>query len=224
MLGKHCLWVILISKQASIFLISSSKPAHLPVSHVSGWRTPIHATAQAKQMGIFLGFILTCPTSNSSPNCMWFKIIYPATLPLPLLWSCSKMPSFLSWASVGISFLPRYLAPTLFSGSLFSSSQPQWSFKKRSYTPSQILPWFPIMFKIKAKVLFVVGQAVCEVPKPPSSLSPSPLHSSDSARLLFLWHAWFTSVFWYFFFSFVLCLFSRMLFTQMTFSFPLGLP
>lgn len=135
--------------------------------------TPIHATAQAKQIGILLDFILTCPIANSSPNCVWFKIIYPAILPLPQLWSWSKMPSFLTWASAGTSFLPGYLASTRSSGSLFSSSQPQWSFKNRSYITSQILPWLPIMFKIKAKVLFVVCQAVCEVPRPPSSLSPA---------------------------------------------------
>ena len=76
MFEKHRLWIVLISKQASMFLISSSKLASLPASLLIVGAT-IRAAPQVKQMGALLDSSLAYPSSSSTANCVgFFFLIY----------------------------------------------------------------------------------------------------------------------------------------------------
>lgn len=107
----------------------SSKPAHLSSSvHVTDGTT-IHAAAQAKQELFFL----TCPTSSSPPNCVILELYILQFH----LYRFVLDPRYHHLSGAGPNFLPGYSASSLFPWSLFSSSQPQCSFKNRSSTSSQ---------------------------------------------------------------------------------------
>ena len=84
MFEKHHLWVVLVSKWVSLFLISSSKLASLPASMLADG-TPTLAAAQGKPTGVLLDS--TYPSSSPSANCRGgFKVTHPATSALLLLW------------------------------------------------------------------------------------------------------------------------------------------
>lgn len=95
------------------------------------------------------------------------------------------MPSSLPWTSTVASYLVTLLPPLAHLPRSLLHSDPLKTWK-HVISFLKILQWFPIIFRIKTKVLILVCQALTATAVVICLLSfPRPLHSSNLAHLLF---------------------------------------